>query len=72
MTLYEALIKVNVRDLQETRIRDIKEGLAYTAVILLDEYGLSLDDVNDALDNARGAAEDEWDNLHGGEDEAEL
>ena len=71
MTLYESLIKVDVHADPAVRIRDIKEGLAYTASILIDEYGLSLDAVNDALDNARGAAEDSWETAHPGYDEDE-
>jgi hypothetical protein len=69
VTLYESLIKVDVTDDPSVRIRDIKEGLAYTAVMLIDEYGLSFDAVSDALADAQSAAEDEWYNLHPSEDE---
>jgi hypothetical protein len=64
VTVYESLIKVDIADELGRRASDIVSGLAYTAVILIDEYGYTFDQVSDALDNARNAAEDEWYELH--------
>ena len=64
MTIYESLIKVNIADEPGRRASDIASGLAYAAVILIDEYQYTLDQVQDALDDARQSAEDEWYDLH--------
>lgn len=68
MTTYEAIIKVGVHDPQLKRAADIATGLEYAAVLLVDEYGWTPDAVEQALDNAYGAANDEWERIH--DDEA--
>lgn len=69
MTVYESLIKVAVGDPQARRERDIIDGLSYTVVILIDEYGYSLTRIEDVLDGVRQEAEDRWYDLHPSESE---
>ncbi len=68
---YEAIIKVDRGDPPERRARDIVEGLSYAVVILIAEYGFTIDRIYDVLQEVEGAAQDAWDRLHPFEDDDE-
>lgn len=48
--MYEAIIKINPSDDPAVRARNIKEGIEYACMLLLDEYALSADNVIDHLE----------------------
>lgn len=56
--LYEAVIKVDVKDEPRIRARDIAEGLGYACALLMDEYGWSATDIANRLEEV---ADDVWD-----------
>jgi hypothetical protein len=64
VTTYESVIKFPVDANAGEKVLAITEGLEYAAVLLIDEYGWTPDQVEIALDNAYGAASDEWDRIH--------
>jgi hypothetical protein len=48
--LYEAIVKVNVRDPEKRRAKDIADGIGYAICLLQDEYGWSADQIECEID----------------------
>jgi hypothetical protein len=59
MTLYEALIKVEVNASRDEKVSAIRMGLHETAARLVSEYEVGADDVREWLEEAAEFADDE-------------
>lgn len=57
MTLYYAAVKYAVDDTDAAKVKALREGLETIAMALIEEFGQSIDDVLEALENAHSAAE---------------
>jgi hypothetical protein len=64
MTMWEAIIKVDVADDPERRSRDIADGIGYACALLGDEYGRTADEIVDLLERIIDDVQDQeaqWD-----------
>ena len=57
--VFEAIIKVVVSDPPEKRAREIAEGIGYACALLHDEYGWSVEQIVNALEQVSSNVE--WD-----------
>ncbi len=63
--LWEAIIKVNVRDEPWRRAQDIADGLGYACALLMDEYEWTAEGIVGELERVIDNVQDEWEQRHG-------